>query len=213
MTTVLDDYRYALPPGLIAQEPARDRGASRLMIANRRDQSIMRSLFANIGQFLPPESLLVLNDAKVTPARLLGRRRGHPGLVELLILDPPLDQGPGILELWCLGRPGRCLRPKTVLSFANGAIELKGEVIGALEGTGRRLVRFDFPDRPLAVLEALGHLPLPPYIRRPERPQDFERYQTVYARNPGAIAAPTAGLHFTPALLEELGNRHPMAWI
>jgi S-adenosylmethionine:tRNA ribosyltransferase-isomerase len=208
MTFNLDDYNYELPSGLIAQEPAKCRGESRLMVVNRPDQSLTEGHFGSLDRFLPEGALVVLNNAKVTPARLLGRREGGAGRVELLILEPPLSPEPGEIDCECLGKPGRQLKPGAELVFGNAELSLRARVMSVREGSGRRLVRFDFPGRPLSVLESLGHMPLPPYIKRLDREEDFERYQTVYAKNPGAIAAPTAGLHFTAEILGRLKERH-----
>jgi S-adenosylmethionine:tRNA ribosyltransferase-isomerase len=225
MTFDLDDYFYNLPPELIAQEPPGERGTSRLMVLRRDGLVLATTVFTDIGRFLPPKSLIVLNNAKVTPARLLGHRENHDGQVELLILNPPLPpagQPAGLpdpgrseqitlaqsIDCWCLGKPGRSLKPGTKLIFSDGRLELKAEVIEAESGSGRRLVRFLFPGPPLSVLESLGHMPLPPYIKRPDRSYDFDRYQTVYAQNPGSVAAPTAGLHFTREHLERIKLEH-----
>ncbi|MDR2367722.1 MAG: tRNA preQ1(34) S-adenosylmethionine ribosyltransferase-isomerase QueA [Deltaproteobacteria bacterium] len=213
MSFDLNDYAYELPQGLIAQEPAPDRASSRLMVVDRSYGTVTLASFREIGGFLPPGALIVLNDAKVTPARLLGHKKNSAGKVELLILEPPLSPEAGPRDCECLGKPGRSLRPGTELTFKNGPSELPALVLSAQGGSARRLVRFFFKDPPLAVLGALGHVPLPPYVKRPDRDEDFERYQTVYAKSPGAVAAPTAGLHFTPALLADLKTRHPVAEI
>jgi S-adenosylmethionine:tRNA ribosyltransferase-isomerase len=159
--------------------------------------------FASLAQFLPPRALLVVNDARVTPARLLGRRLGG-GKVELLILDPPVGTFSGPLDRLCLGKPGRNLKPGTELTFEKNDLKLEARVVEAESDGPHRLIRFFFQSDPASVLDALGHLPLPPYIRRPDRPDDFDRYQTVYAKSPGAVAAPTAGLHFTREHLKTL---------
>jgi S-adenosylmethionine:tRNA ribosyltransferase-isomerase len=197
----VEDLHYHLPEGLIAQEPPLERGASRLLVLGRDGRAPMGAAFSEIGLHLPPESLLVVNDAKVTPARLLGLADGKKA--ELLLLDPPVTGGPGPREAWCLGKPGRRLKPGAALLFeGRGGEALEGKV---LEASGaRRLVRLDFAAPPASVLERLGRVPLPPYIKRADGPKDKERYQTVYAAAPGAVAAPTAGLHFTEELLAAL---------
>ena len=208
MFVALRDYEYELPQELIAQVPAPDRASSRLMVANRADGSLRLATFRDVGRFLPHKALIVLNEAKVTPARLLGRKKTSPGRVELLVLEPPLSPEAGTFDCPCLGKPGRSLKPGTELVFGDGQRELPALVLAAEGDSPRRLVRFFFPRRPLAVLEDLGRVPLPPYIKRPARDDDVERYQTVYASSPGAIAAPTAGLHFTPELLAQIQADH-----
>ncbi|MDR0622705.1 MAG: tRNA preQ1(34) S-adenosylmethionine ribosyltransferase-isomerase QueA, partial [Deltaproteobacteria bacterium] len=202
------DYEYDLPPELIAQEPAPNRSSSRLMVVNKANGRIELATFRDIGRYLPAKALIVLNEAKVTPARLLGRKKTSTGRVELLILDPPLSPEAGTFDCPCLGKPGRSLTPGTELVFGEGRRELPALVLAAEADSPRRLVRFFFPRRPLAVLEDMGRVPLPPYIKRPARDDDAERYQTVYATSPGAIAAPTAGLHFTPELLAQIQASH-----
>jgi S-adenosylmethionine:tRNA ribosyltransferase-isomerase len=208
MSINLLDYNYQLPAELIAQEPSPERTSSRLMVVNRAQETIELASFRDIQKFLPPKALIILNNAKVTPARLLGHKANGLGKVELLILEPPLAPQAGALDCLCLGKPGRSLKPGIELIFQNDQTKLRAQILSAQPDSPRRLVRFFFEDRPLAVLERLGHIPLPPYIKRPDRSEDFERYQTVYAKSPGAIAAPTAGLHFTPQLLKEIKSRH-----
>jgi S-adenosylmethionine:tRNA ribosyltransferase-isomerase len=173
------------------------------MVVHRSTGQIALAQFAELGQHLPKGSLLVLNEAKVTPARLLGTRKGG-GKAEALILAPPRPgSGAGPYALKALAKPGRRLGPGQKLTFANDEFVLEAEVL-AVDPDGERLIQFDFPGPPLEVLESLGHVPLPPYIKRPDRPADRDRYQTVYACKPGAVAAPTAGLHFTKAHLAKL---------
>jgi S-adenosylmethionine:tRNA ribosyltransferase-isomerase len=147
----------------------------------------------NLPRLLRPGDLLVLNDTRVIPARLFGRRAGWTGKMELLLVERLGDR-----EWDALVKPGRRARPGTVIELESS---LTAEVIAKRED-GRHLLRFSEPVEPH--LERLGHVPLPPYIRRPDTPEDRERYQTVYARSPGAVAAPTAGLHFTELLLKEI---------
>jgi S-adenosylmethionine:tRNA ribosyltransferase-isomerase len=198
------DLDFQLPPELIAQKPPKERGGSRLMILDRFSSIIRIAEFSDLGQFLPPDSALVLNEAKVTPARLIGRRPNE-GLAEALILNPPLPgAGPGIYDLWAMVKPGRHVLVGQTLNFAADKLSLTANVIDIDPDSGHRLLRFCFDDPPAAVLEVLGHIPLPPYIKRPDEPEDQDRYQTVYARCYGAIAAPTAGLHFTAGHLASL---------
>ncbi|OGX41394.1 MAG: tRNA preQ1(34) S-adenosylmethionine ribosyltransferase-isomerase QueA [Omnitrophica WOR_2 bacterium RIFCSPHIGHO2_02_FULL_68_15] len=185
-----------VPEALIAQEPLADRAASRLMVVDRTAAAWQHQRFSEIGQWLRPSDCLVLNDTRVIPARLLGRRPTG-GAVELLWLRP----GPSADMAWCLSRPARRLTPGARVLFDHGSLEATVEAPG--EG-GERLVRFHAAGSVEERLAALGQVPLPPYIRRPPTLQDRERYQTVYAKVPGAVAAPTAGLHFTPAMLETL---------
>jgi S-adenosylmethionine:tRNA ribosyltransferase-isomerase len=165
---------------------------------------------------------LVLNNAKVTPSRLYssegagrgeergagrgdGRGKGKgEGRVEVLILNPPVNSmRAGVYELWCLAYPGRKLKVGKEISFEKDGCVLHAKVV-EISPSGQRLLKFDFSERPAKILDKLGHLPLPPYIRRPDRREDFERYQTVYATEAGAVAAPTAGLHFTENHLKAL---------
>lgn len=204
----LDDYQYELPEELIAQKPSPGRDESRLMVVDRRDNEIRHARFSSLPKQLPPECLLVINDARVVPVRLYGRRETG-GRVEVFILKPPTaESGPGTYDLECLTRPARRLEPGSEIFFDQ---DLKAEIVGKAP-SGRRIVRFEFNRSPVAVLEDKGRMPLPPYIKRkpgtreldPDSSLDRERYQTVYARIAGAAAAPTAGLHFTEELLREL---------
>lgn len=188
------DFYYDLPQELIAQTPIAQRDASRLMTLDRVSGAVGHHHFHDLPEFLRPGDCLILNDSRVLPARLLGHRLPGGGACEVLLL---IDKGEGTWE--CLVRPGRKMKPGTRLSFGNG--ELTAEVTEELPG-GNRLVRFEYEGIFLEVLERLGKMPLPPYIR--EELQDRERYQTVYSRVLGSAAAPTAGLHFTPELLEKI---------
>ena len=183
-----DDFDYHLPRELIAQTPAEPRDHSRLMALDRRTGETHHHRFYEIGRFLRPGDLLVVNDSRVIPARLRGRRLGSGGAVELLLLH---REGAG---LWrALVRPGRRLRPGA--RFEVDGVE--GEIVADADG-GARLIRLSDE----GVIRRAGETPLPPYIQTPL--EDPERYQTVYARAEGSAAAPTAGLHFTPRLLESL---------
>ncbi len=202
-------YEYPLPPELVAQEPLARRDASRLLVLDRARGAIVHRTFSDLPELLRPGDLLVTNRSRVFPARLLGRREGG-GAAEVLLVR---RRGP---EAWeAMVRPGRRLRPGTVVDVAPGFRVRVEEPVGpggARSGaghppTGLRRVRLllDTLDAATA-LERHGHVPLPPYIRRADAPSDHERYQTVYARETGSVAAPTAGLHFTPELLARLAE-------
>ena len=191
------DFYYDLPQELIAQTPLDKRDSSRLMTLDRMTGETAHHHFYELPEFLNPGDCLILNDSRVLPARLLGQRLPGGGACEVLLL---IDRGEKTWE--CLVRPGRKMRTGAKLSFGNG--ELTAEVVGEVEG-GNRLVRFDYEGIFLEVLEHLGKMPLPPYIK--EELQDQERYQTVYSKVLGSAAAPTAGLHFTPELLEKIAAK------
>lgn len=188
------DFYYDLPPELIAQTPIPQRDSSRLMTLDRRSGEISHRHFYDLPELLNPGDCLILNDSRVLPARLLGNRLPGGGACEVLLLT---DKGDGCWE--CLVRPGRKLKPGAEVSFGEG--RLTATVTGEVEG-GNRLVQFHYEGIFLEVLEELGKMPLPPYIK--EELQDRERYQTVYSKVLGSAAAPTAGLHFTPELLERI---------
>lgn len=190
---------YRLPPDRIAQVPAARREASRLMVVDRSaavGDSLTHTTFADIGSFLPPRALLVVNDSKVFPARLRGHKADSGGAVEALLLAR--SEGP---VAPAMVRVSKALRPGQAIEWEGGA---RARVV-SVEGGGR--VELDFsPDSVDAVVERCGEIPLPPYIERPSGPtdEDRERYQTVYAAPAGSVAAPTAGLHFTRELLDSL---------
>jgi S-adenosylmethionine:tRNA ribosyltransferase-isomerase len=192
------DFDYDLPPESIAQQPA-PRGESRLLVLDREGPERHRTV-RDLPRLLRPGDLLVLNDTRVIPARLYGRRAGSGmagGKIEILLTEKIGDRD------WdALVKPGRRARPGTVIAFTGG---LTAEVTEK-DPAGRHRLRFSEPVEPH--LDRLGHVPLPPYIHRPDEStnesEDRERYQTVYARQPGAIAAPTAGLHFSQDLLREI---------
>jgi S-adenosylmethionine:tRNA ribosyltransferase-isomerase len=207
------DFDYPLPAAAIAQEPA-PRGASRLLVLDREGEERHRRI-ADLPALLRPGDLLVVNDTRVLPARLYGRVvRGAPAApreLELLLVERLSER-----EWEVLARPGRRARPGAMIEISertgiggegpgggSAGSGVFAEVV-ALSGDGRRRVRFSEPIEPH--LERLGHVPLPPYIRRPDQLADRERYQTVYARSPGAIAAPTAGLHFSAELLAAIAS-------
>lgn len=191
------DFYYDLPKELIAQTPIEKRDESRLLTLNRETGETKHRHFFELPQFLTPKDCLILNDSRVLPARLLGQRLPGGGACEVLLL---IDRGERVWE--CLVRPGKKMRPGAKVSFGNG--ELTAEIIGEVEG-GNRLVRFFFEGIFLEVLEHLGKMPLPPYIK--EELSDQERYQTVYSKILGSAAAPTAGLHFTEELLQKIRDR------
>ncbi len=205
----LAEYMYDLPAELIAQSPPPERGQSRLMGLDRRTGGLSLGRFAELPDRLPAGALLVLNDVRVSQARLLGRRADSGGQVEAFILEPPLPGAPaGDYDLWCLVHPGRRVKPGTDLFFSRADSEtgLAGRAL-EIHPDGRRLIRFHFEDEPEKTLDRVGHVPLPFYIRRPDAREDRDRYQTVYSRAPGAVAAPTAGLHFTREMLARLAGR------
>ena len=190
------DFNFDLPERLIAQTPLQQRDHSRLMLLDRESGALEHRHFYELPEFLHEGDCLVLNDSRVLPARLLGSRASG-GSVELVLLR---DLGDGRWE--CLSRPGKKTRPGTELNFGNG--ELHATVEDVIED-GNRIVRFHYDGIFLEVLERLGKMPLPPYIK--EELQDAERYQTVYSRELGSAAAPTAGLHFTKELLKKIADK------
>ncbi|MGI6358221.1 MAG: tRNA preQ1(34) S-adenosylmethionine ribosyltransferase-isomerase QueA [Bacillota bacterium] len=192
--TSIHDYDFHLPPELIAQAPLPVRDQSRLLVLHREDGRLEHRIFTDIADYLQPGDCLVLNDTKVLPARLYGQKVDSGLQVEVVLLhQTSLDQ-------WeTLVRPGRRVRIGTRLCFGDG--ELMAEVIGNTDAGGR-VLRFHYQGQFMAILDRLGQMPLPPYIRR--KLSDKDRYQTVYACELGSAAAPTAGLHFTESLLQRL---------
>jgi S-adenosylmethionine:tRNA ribosyltransferase-isomerase len=195
----VSDFDFDLPGDLIAQHPAARREQSRLLVLRRQSGRCDLRTFAELGEYLRSGDLLVLNDTRVIAARLFGHREPTGGAVEAFLLE---DLGAG--RWHCLLRPGRRLRPgdRVVVEAADGA----RLAVSARRPDGTFEVDFDVPDV-LALLERAGRVPLPPYIHRDATAADRERYQTVYATRPGAVAAPTAGLHFTEAILDGLRQR------
>jgi len=191
------DFEYELPPDLIAQEPLADRSASRLLVLDRATGAITHRRFADLPELVAPADVLVLNASRVIPARLRGtRENGAPA--ELLLVREDADGS------WlALGHPGGKLKPGRRVRLGQGS---EIEILAVLGG-GLRRVRFVGSLDARATLARYGEVPLPPYIRRPPTPADRERYQTVYARHDGSVAAPTAGLHFTAVLLDALRAR------
>lgn len=190
------DFYFDLPAELIAQTPIERRDASRLLVLDKDSGAWEHRHFFDLPEYLRPGDCLILNNSRVLPARLLGQRLPGGGACEVLLL---IDRGEKTWE--CLVRPGKHLRKGARLSFGGG--ELLAEVTSVLDG-GNRLVRFNYEGVFLEVLDRLGKMPLPPYIR--EELQDRERYQTVYSKVVGSAAAPTAGLHFTEGLLQKVQN-------
>ena len=187
------DFYFDLPPELIAQTPLERRDASRLLALDKATGATRHLHFYDLPSLLHPGDCLVLNDSRVLPARLIGKRTGG-GACEVLLL---IDRGDKVWE--CLVRPGKKLRPGAKVTFGDG--ELSAQVVGE-EAGGNRLVRFDYDGIFLETLERLGKMPLPPYIKA--ELGDSEGYQTVYSKVLGSAAAPTAGLHFTPELLGQV---------
>ena len=188
------DFYYDLPEELIAQDPLADRSASRLLHLDRETGEIQHTDFKHITRYLNPGDCLVINDTKVIPARLYGSKVGTDAGIEILLLK---RKGDNVWET--LVKPGKKAKPGTVISFGDGL--LTGEVIDVVE-EGNRLIRFHYEGIFEEILDKLGEMPLPPYITH--KLEDKNRYQTVYAKNEGSAAAPTAGLHFTEELLEEI---------
>jgi S-adenosylmethionine:tRNA ribosyltransferase-isomerase len=203
----VSDFDFELPDALIAQEAA-ERGRSRLLVLRRDTGAVEHAMFADLERFVRAGDLLVLNDTRVFPARLIGRREPSGGEVECLLMGRPRPVAgaePGAEEWDALVHPGQKLKPGARMVFGGPSGALHGEVL-ARRFQGRRTVRLwtDDPGGVAAVVDRIGHVPLPPYIKRDDRPADRERYQTVYAAQRGSIAAPTAGLHFTPGQLASL---------
>lgn len=190
------DFYYDLPQELIAQTPLEQRDSSRLLALNKETGDLAHRHFYELPEYLHPGDTLVLNDSRVLPARLYGNRVPTGGAVELLLLK---DRGNGAWE--CLARPGRKLKPGGEVSFGNG--ELTATIAEDLR-EGKKLVQFHYEGIFLEILERLGKMPLPPYIK--EELQNGERYQTVYSKVTGSAAAPTAGLHFTKELLRQISD-------
>jgi S-adenosylmethionine:tRNA ribosyltransferase-isomerase len=211
----LSDFHFDLPQELIAQQPLAQRDASRMLVVDRQRQTWEDSTFRSLPDLLHGDELIVVNNARVIPARLFGHREGlrseKPGQnrrspreflsseIEVLLTR---QIAPGEWE--ALVRPGRKIRVGERIAFGNG--ELTAEVLGRGE-YGVRRIRLAATGNVAEAIERLGHVPLPPYISREDQPADRERYQTIFADHPGAVAAPTAGLHFSPAILERLGAR------
>ena len=191
------DFYYDLPQELIAQDPLEDRSSSRLLVLDKKTGETQHHTFREIVNYLNPGDCLVINDTKVIPARLIGAQEETGAKIEVLLLKRKQN------DVWeTLVKPGRKAKPGTRISFGDGL--LKGEVIDVVD-EGNRLIRFEYDGIFEEILDQLGQMPLPPYITH--QLKDKDRYNTVYAAHEGSAAAPTAGLHFTPELLEEIGRK------
>ena len=206
---LVTDFDYELPEELIAQQPPAERGQSRMLVMDRASGAIHDAQFSEFASLLRPGDLLVLNDSRVIPARLYARRtlrreKEKPtGRIEVMLTEPAGD------NCWhALVRPGRKVAIGEILVFPaqSGVIELKAEVLERGQ-YGDRLLRFEPVDDFYGELDRIGHIPLPPYIHRGDAEADRERYQTVYSRERGSVAAPTAGLHFSSPVLEVIAGR------
>lgn len=191
------DFYFDLPERLIAQHPLEQRDASRLLVLDRADGSVIHRHFRDLLEYVEPGDCMVFNNSRVIPARLMGHAVGKTTPIEVLLLT---DKGNGLWE--CLTRPGRKTREGVELVFGDGLLTATVE---SVQPDGNRLIRFHYDGIFLEILDQLGTMPLPPYIK--EKLDDPERYQTVYSKTPGSAAAPTAGLHFTQELLESLREK------
>jgi S-adenosylmethionine:tRNA ribosyltransferase-isomerase len=200
MTYRTSDFDFQLPPEQIAQTPSERRDRSRLLVVQRATGALRHRAFADVAEHMAPGDVLVVNETRVFPARLRGRRPGG-GEAEILLLHPASNGAQG--EWTALVRPGAKLRPGRVVEVAP---ELQVEIVGVEPG-GERTVRLHSPLPLELALDRFGEVPLPPYVRRAATGTDQERYQTVYARERGSVAAPTAGLHFTPELMAMIAAR------
>ena len=206
---LVSDFNFDLPEDLIAQQPPAERGISRMLVLDRNSGDFRDANFADFPSLLDPGDLLVLNDSRVIPARLYARRtlrreREKPtGRIEVMLTEPADEN-----QWHALVRPGRkiAIGERLVFPAPNGEIALEAEVIERGQ-YGDRLLQFAPVEDFFGVLERIGHVPLPPYIHRDDALEDRERYQTVYSNERGSVAAPTAGLHFTPQMLEALTTR------
>lgn len=193
----LKDFNYDLPEELIAQDPLEDRSSSRLMVLHKDTGRIEHKIFRDIIDYLNPGDCLVINDTKVIPARLMGIKEDTGAAIEVLLLKRNVD------DVWeCLVKPGKKARTGARIIFSEGL--LVGEIVDVIED-GNRMIKFHYEGIFEEILDKLGQMPLPPYITH--KLQDKNRYQTVYAKNEGSAAAPTAGLHFTKELLEKIKEK------
>lgn len=192
------DFFYDLPEELIAQTPVEPRNSSRLMILNKNNGEIQHKVFSDLTDYLHENDCLVLNDTRVIPARIFGVKENTGAVVEFLLVAQKEN------DVWeCLCRPGKRAKIGTKFSFGEG--KLKGEIVDINAEDGNRFVKFTCEENIFSVLDEIGSMPLPPYIK--EKLKDKERYQTVYSKELGSAAAPTAGLHFTPEMLEEIRQK------
>ena len=196
-TMNVTDFNFELPQELIAQDPLEDRAASRLLVLNKETGNISHRHFRDIRQYLKKGDCLVINDTKVIPARLIGHKLGTDAKIEVLLLKRKSD------NVWeTLVKPGKKMKEGAEVSFGDGL--LKGTVVGVVD-EGNRLIHFEYDGIFEEILDQLGQMPLPPYITH--QLKDKSRYQTVYAKHEGSAAAPTAGLHFTPELLQAIKDK------
>lgn len=194
---MIDEYDYYLPQELIAQTPLKNRSDSKLLVMDKKTGKLKEGIFKNIIDYLKPEDILVLNDTKVIPARLIGEKNDTHAVIELLLLKNIEN------DLWeCLSKPQKRLHVGTIISFGDGT--LKAEVLEKKE-EGIVIVKLLYKGILMEILDKLGTMPLPPYIHKTL--EDQSRYQTVYAKHIGSAAAPTAGLHFTNELLEKIKEK------
>ena len=214
----VSDFNYELPEELIAQDPLLKRSDSRLMVVHRDTGEIEHKIFSDVIDYLNPGDCLVINDTKVIPARLLGSKKDTGAAIEVLLLKDASDREEAAIQfedeanrnikgentrVWeCLVKPGKKMKPGAVVTFGDGI--LKGEVLEVVED-GNRLIKFTYDGIWEEILDSLGEMPLPPYITH--KLLDKDRYQTVYAKNSGSAAAPTAGLHFTEELLKKIEDK------
>ncbi len=190
------DFYYDLPEELIAQDPLEDRSSSRLLVLDKHSGQVEHRAFSEITEYLRPGDCLVINNTKVIPARLYGSKEGTEAKIEILLLKRKEN------DIWeTLVKPGKKAKPGTKIIFGDGL--LVGEIVAIVE-EGNRLIQFSYEGIFEEILDQLGQMPLPPYITH--QLKDKNRYQTVYAKYDGSAAAPTAGLHFTPGLLEKIRN-------
>lgn len=193
----LSDFTFDLPEGLIAQDPLEDRSSSRLMVLDKAKKSYEHKHFTDIIDYLNEGDCLVLNNTKVIPARLFGQKKGMTSHIEILLLKRMEN------DVWeCLVKPGKKARPGAIIDFGEGL--LTGEILDVGED-GNRHIKFTYDGIFEEILDKLGQMPLPPYIKH--KLKDKNRYQTVYAKHDGSAAAPTAGLHFTPELLKKIEEK------
>lgn len=192
------DFYYDLPESLIAQTPIEPRNASRLMILHKSTGILEHKHFYNLIDYLTDKDCLILNDTRVIPARIYGVKEGTGAVVEFLLVAQKEN------DVWeCLCKPGKRAKIGTVFSFGEG--KLKGEIVDINDEDGNRFVKFTCNGNIYSVLDEIGSMPLPPYIK--EKLKDKERYQTVYSKELGSAAAPTAGLHFTPEMLDDIKKK------
>jgi S-adenosylmethionine:tRNA ribosyltransferase-isomerase len=188
----LSDFDYTLPEELIAQTPLKERDQARLLVIDRKQQTIGHDIFSNLEKYLPPQSMLVVNNSKVIPARLLGKKKRSGGNVEIFLLDK-LDSH----SYRVMMRPCRKIKDGDEIVFDHS------DVVATIVNKEERIVRFN-KAHVTQHLKDIGHIPLPPYIKRQDNEDDRQYYQTVYARHAGSVAAPTAGLHFTKKLINQI---------